>query len=112
MVHLKAQFKSNYQSIDYNGLISDDNSNIKIITIKFPMDYLQKHKLNSTLAKKFFDEYFVGKRFVTFPILEEMPVFETKNGVRNLVKDQTQASIDENFNLSEFITLVKKEIKN
>lgn len=100
---LVSNYKSSYQSIDENGEISDENAVIKTLTVKFPMEYITKQKLKISDLKTFFEKNFVNKKFLTLPVEEEMPVFELKNNIRNLVKNHTQTNISEHFNLKEFI---------
>ena len=107
---LAANFKVTYDSIDENGqVLKDENATTRMLIVKFPFEYLQSFKISATSLRVFFNDYFVGKRFVTFPVTEETPVFEYKNGARNLVKNQSQVKIDENFNLLEFMDYVKKQ---
>lgn len=107
---LAANFKVTYDSVDENGqVLKDENATTKTLIVKFPYEYLKGLNVSITSLRAFFNDYFVGKRFVTFPVSEEMPVFEYKNGTRNLVKNQSQVKIDENFNLPEFMDFVKKQ---
>lgn len=100
---LISQYKSSYIGIDDNGEENSDNATIKILTIKFPMDYLKKNNLTSDKAKKFFNDVFVGKKFLTLPVSDESPVFEIKGSVRNFVKNHSQVTVDDDFDLSSFI---------
>lgn len=107
---LTANFKVTYDSIDENGqVLKDENATVKTLIVKFPNEYLQNLKISPASLRVFFNDYFVGKRFVTFPVTEETPVFEYKNGTRNLVKNQSQVKIDENFDLLEFMDYIKKQ---
>ena len=72
------------------------------------MQYLLDQKLTADKVRKFFNDNFVGKKFITLPVGEEMPVFEFKNNVRNIVKNCSQVSIDENFDLQAFINEFEK----
>ncbi|MCZ6171740.1 hypothetical protein [Campylobacter ureolyticus] len=105
---LVATYKSTYQSINELGEISQDNATVKTLYVKFPMQYLLDQKLTADKVRKFFTDNFVGKKFITLPVGEEMPVFEFKNNVRNIVKNCSQVNIDENFDLQVFINEFEK----
>lgn len=105
---LVATYKSTYQSINELGEISQDNATVKTLYVKFPMQYLLDQKLTADKVRKFFTDNFVGKKFMTLPVGEEMPVFEFKNNVRNIVKNCSQVNIDENFDLQVFINEFEK----
>lgn len=105
---LVATYKSTYQSVNELGEISQDNATVKTLYVKFPMQYLLNQKLTADKVRKFFTDNFVGKKFITLPVGEEMPVFEFKNNVRNIVKNCSQVSIDENFDLQVFINEFEK----
>lgn len=105
---LVGSYKSTYQSISESGEISDDNATIKTLYVKFPMEYLLNQKINVDKLKKFFNDNFVGKKFITLPVGEEMPVFDFKNNIRNLVKNSSQVNIDESFDLNAFISEFEK----
>lgn len=105
---LVSTYKSTYQSINELGEISQDNATVKTLYIKFPMQYLLDQKLTADKVRKFFTDNFVGKKFITLPVGEEMPVFEFKNNVRNIVKNCSQVNIDENFDLQVFINEFEK----
>ena len=105
---LVSTYKSTYQSINEVGEVSQDNATVKTLYVKFPMQYLLDQKLTADKVRKFFTDNFVGKKFITLPVGEEMPVFEFKNNVRNIVKNCSQVSIDENFDLQAFINEFEK----
>ena len=112
-----SSYTSNYQSINEDGEVSEDNATLKTLTVKFPMDYVKKHNLTATQLKKFFEDNFVNKKFITLPVSEESPVFEFKNNARSLVKNHTQVTVSDSFNLEEYIksfdkpTITPKETK-
>lgn len=101
---LTAQYKVAYDRVDEKGEVyEDDNATVKTIFIKFGYDYMKKYNITGSELIKFFRENFVGKRFLTLPVGEETPVFEFKNNARNIVKNQSQVRIDDEFDISAFI---------
>lgn len=105
---LVSVYKTSYQSVNEVGEVSQDNATPKTLYVKFPMQYLLDQKLTADKVRKFFTDNFVGKKFITLPVGEEMPVFEFKNNVRNIVKNCSQVNIDENFDLQAFINEFEK----
>ncbi|QKF64229.1 hypothetical protein [Campylobacter corcagiensis] len=105
---LVASYKTSYQSINEDGEINQDNATLKTLYVKFSMEYLTTLKINVDKLKKFFNDNFVGKKFITLPVGEEMPVFDFKNNIRNLVKNSSQVNIDESFDLNAFISDFEK----
>jgi len=102
--HIVAQFKTQYASIDENGQVSDDaNETIKQLFIKFPQSYLEEQKVLQSEFKKFLKEHFIGKRFLTLPVGTEGQKYEIKGDKLVAIKNQTETTISENFNLRAFI---------
>lgn len=108
------QYKSFYDAVDENGvLLTKENATIKTLTIKFSNDYIKKFKLNIQQVKQFFEKNIVEPGvFITLPINDEMPTFEFNNGNKSIVKNSSQATIYENFDLNEFIKHYSKEKKD
>lgn len=104
---LIAQYKSSYSAIDSDGNpVETDNNTIKILKVKFsPKSTVG---VSPTQFKKFFDTYFVGKKFLILPVGSELPVIVNKVQV----KDQTQTVVDSSFSLSDFIKEVEKASKS
>ncbi|MDA3054317.1 MULTISPECIES: hypothetical protein [unclassified Campylobacter] len=110
---LVAQFKVTYDAVNENGeVLKGENAITKTLIIKFTDDYMRKFNLNGIALKDFFNTYFVGKRFITLPVTEEMPVYEYKNNTRNLIKNQSQVYVVDDFNLTEFIEFIKNQTKS
>ena len=110
---LTANYKVTYDAVnEFGEIIKDDNATTKTLIIKFTNDYMRKFNTNGIALKEFFNAYFVGKRFITLPVTEEMPVYEFKNNTRNLIKNQSQVYIIDDFNLTEFIEFIKNQTKS
>lgn len=110
--HIVAQFKTQYASIDENGQVSDDaNETIKQLFIKFPQNYLEEQKVLQSEFKKFLKEHFIGKRFLTLPVGTEGQKYEIKGDKLVAIKNQTETTISENFNLRAFIDEINQGSK-
>jgi len=108
---LLCNFKSSYNRVDEQGELHDDNSSIKTLVIKFPMDYLQKQKVSTNDFKSFFDEHFVQKHFIVLPIKEEKQSYQFVDDKRTPIKNQSEALIDSDFDLNNFIAEFTKDKK-
>lgn len=110
--HIVAQFKTQYASIDENGQVSDDaNETIKQLFIKFPQSYLEEQKVLQSEFKKFLKEHFIGKHFLTLPVGTEGQKYEIKGDKLVAIKNQTETTISENFNLRAFIDEINQGSK-
>lgn len=108
---LLCNYKTAYSRQDESGELHNDNSSIKTLVIKFPMDYLQKHSLSTTDIKTFFDTHFVQKKFLVLPVTEEKQSFQFLNDKRVPIKNQSEVNIDENFDLRSYINEINKSKK-
>lgn len=100
-----SHYKTFYASNDENGvLLSDSNATLNTLIVKFPFSYLNKYKLTIDMLKTFFNENYVNKSFLTLPVTEETPVYEYRSGIRNLIKNQSQVFINDDFDLMAFIS--------
>lgn len=100
---LLGNFKSSYNRTDENGEQHDDNASVKTLTVKFPMSYLAKHGVTSSQIKKYFDDNYVGKKFIFLPVTEEKQKFEFHDKKRVPVKNVSECSIDDSFNLRDLL---------
>ncbi len=105
---LVSNYKNTYSRTDEKGEIHDDNATIKTLVIKFPKSYISSQGLNVSDVKDFFEKNYVGKKFITLPVDEERPKFNLVDKKRVLVKNATECTIDESFNLKDLINPTKK----
>ncbi len=105
---LVSNYKNTYSRTDEQGEIHDDNATIKTLVIKFPKSYLSNQNLQVSEVKEFFEKNYIGKKFITLPVDEERPKFNFEGGKKVLVKNVTECTIDESFNLKELINPTKK----
>lgn len=110
--HIVSQFKTQYASFDENGMLSEDaNETIKQLFIKFPQKYLEEQKVSQSELKKFLKEHFIGKHFLTLPVGSESQKYEVKNDKLIAIKNQTETTINESFNLRAFIDELNQRLK-
>ena len=56
-------------------------------------------------------EHFIGKRFLTLPVCTEGQKYEIKGDKLVAIKNQTETTISENFNLRAFIDEINQVSK-
>jgi len=103
---LLCNFSSTYGRTDENGQTHDDNNSLKTLVVKFPMAYLKKYNITSSMFKNFFDANFVAKRFIILPVTEEKQSFQYVGDKRVPIKNQTEVTILEDFDLKAFFASV------
>lgn len=104
-------YKSNFMSVDDDGVIGEENATVKTLFVKVSSDILEKTQFRRQELRNFFNKYFVGKRFLTLPVTEETPVFAIgANGIKTIVKNQSQVNVYDGFDLKSFILEFEKSI--
>jgi len=105
---LLCNYKSTYNRLNENGEQTDDNASLKTLVIKFPMSYLKKYNFTSNQFKNRFDANFVMKQWLILPVTEEKQSYQYLNDKRMPIKNQTEVTIDPDFDLSK---LFEDELK-
>ncbi|WP_458701398.1 hypothetical protein ACKGJI_04615 [Sulfurospirillum sp. 1307] len=104
---LVCNYKSTYSRTDEHGEQHDDNASLKTLIIKFSMDHLKKYNVKSSDLKKFFDDNYVGKKFLFLPVSEEKQSW-TNTKPRTPIKNQSECVVSSDFDLNEFMKIDKK----
>lgn len=111
---LVSYYKNSFMSVDENGVVGEDNATIKMLFVKFSYELIQQSGFTGEQLRKFFNDFYVGKKFLTLPVTEEMPVFsiDAKNpSNKTIVKNQSQVNVSLDFDLKSFILDIQKSAK-
>ena len=99
---LLCNYTSSYNRTDETGQQHGDNASLKTLVIKFPMSTLKKYNISSQDFKSFFDKNFVAKKWLLLPVTEEKQSFQYVNDKRVPIKNQTEVTIDDSFDLNHY----------
>ena len=103
---LLCNFSTSYNRTDEHGQTHDDNNVLKTLVVKFPMSYLKNNTITSSMFKNFFDANFVAKKFLILPVSEEKQSFQYVADKRVPIKNQTEVTISEDFDLKAFFASI------
>lgn len=108
--HLIAQHKSPYSAVAETGeVIDSDNATVKTFKVKF--DKRSTEGVTASRFKDFFNTYYVGKKFFTFPVLSESQTTEKKGDKSFPVKNSIDVMVHPDFKLIDHIREVEVEAK-